>query len=69
MRKRIGYVLQQLGNMKETPVNFDMLPLCTVNPIGKESILNKTTGNITNHFTVVLACLVDCTKLKTMIIF
>ena len=68
-RKRNGYKLQQLGNMDETPMNFDMPPSRTVNPIGEKSILIKTTGNEKNHFTVVLACLVDCTKLKPMIIF
>ena len=64
MRKKNKYDMQQIGNMDETPMNFDMPPSRTVNTAGEKSILIKTTGNEKNHFTVVLACLADGTKLS-----
>ena len=69
MRKNNNYDMQQIGNVNEKPMNFDMPPSRTVNTAGKKSILIKTTGNEKNHFTVVLACLAGDTKLKVMIIF
>ena len=69
MRRKHNYEMQQIGNMDETPMNFDMPPSRTVNPVGEKTVLIKTTGNEKNHFTVVLACLADGTKLKPMIIF
>ena len=50
-------------------MNLDMPPSRTVNPASEKTVLIKTTGNEKNHFTVVLACLADDTKLKPMIIF
>ena len=63
--------------MDETPMNFDMPPSHTVNPVGEKTVLIKTTGNENSRFAVVLACLSrwhqaeadDGTKLKLMIIF
>ena len=40
-----NYEIQQLGNMDETPMNFDMPPSRTVNPVGEKTIMIKTTGN------------------------
>ena len=60
MRKANNYEMQQIGNMDETPLNFDMPLSRTINPV---TILIKTTGNEKNHFTVVLACLADGSKL------
>ena len=34
MRKRNGYEMSQIGNMDETPMNFDMPATHTVNPRG-----------------------------------
>ena len=34
------YELQQIGNMDETPMNFDMPPSRTVNPIGENRANN-----------------------------
>ena len=45
MRKKNKYDLQQIGNMDETPMNFDMPPSHTVNTVGEKSIGIKTTGN------------------------
>lgn len=69
MRNINKYEMQQIGNMDETPMNFDMPPSRTVHPVGEKTIMIKTTGNEKNHFTVVLACLADGSKLKPMIIF
>ena len=56
MRQANKYELQQIGNMDETPMNFDMPLSRTVDTVGNKCILIKTTGNEKNHFTVVLAC-------------
>ena len=69
MRQANQYDLQQIGNMDETPMNFDMPLSRTVDTLGNKSILIKTTGNEKNHFTVVLACMADGSKLPPMIIF
>lgn len=69
MGQKRNYEMQQIGNMDKTPMNFDMPPSRTVNPASEKTVLIKTTGNEKNHFTVVLACLADGTKLKPMIIF
>ena len=54
----------KLGNMDETPMNFDMPATHTVHPTGEKNIIMKTTGNENNHFTVVPACLANGSKLK-----
>ena len=66
MRKCNGYELSQIGNMDETPMNFDMPATHTVHPTGEKTVIMKTTGN---HFTVVLACMANGSKLKPMVIF
>ena len=68
-RKNHAYLLSNIGNMDETPLNFDVPHNKTVNIKGQKSISIKTTGHEKDHFTVVLACLADGTKLKPMIIF
>ena len=70
MRRENNYEIQCIGNMDDTLMNFDMPPSRTVNPVGEKTVYIKTTGNEKSHFTVVLACLADGTKLpKPMIIF
>ena len=69
MRQEKNYDMQQIGNMDETSMNFDMPPSRTVNSVGEKTIMIKTTGNEKKRFTVVLACLADGTKLKPMLIF
>ena len=68
-RKANEYKLSSIGNMDETPLNFDMPSSSTVNKIGEKSILIKTTGHEKTHFTVVLTCMADGTKLPPMVIF
>ena len=68
-RRSKNYSLVNIGNMDETPVWFDMPTFKTVDSIGTKTVLLKTTGHEKTHFTVVLACLADGTKLKPMVIF
>ena len=60
--------LAQIGNMDEVPVCFDMPTKRTVHEKGAKSILVRTTGHEKSHFTVVLACMADGTKLPPTII-
>ena len=69
LRREHGYKLSQIGNMDETPVTFDMPGNRTIAPVGDKTILVKTTGHEKTHFTVVLACMADGSRLKPMIIF
>ena len=55
--------------MDETPMNFDMPATHAVHPTGEKTVITKKTGNEKNHFTVVLACLANGSKLKPMVIF
>lgn len=50
MRHAKQYELQQIGNMDETPMNFDMPFSHTVDTAGKKYILIKTTGNEKKSF-------------------
>ena len=68
-RKEYNYGLAQIGNMDETPMNFDMPTNRTVDVKGTKSVLIKTTGHEKTRFTVVLTCMADGTKLKPMVIF
>lgn len=68
-RKRNEYGMAHIGNMDETPMFFDVVGNTTINKKGEKTILVKTTGHEKQHFTVVLACLADGTKLPPMIIF
>ena len=69
LRLRAEYTLDCIGNMDETPVNFDMVGNNTVNKRGEKTVLLKTTGHEKCRYTVVLACMADGTKLKPMLIF
>ena len=68
-RKQCDFELGQIGNMDETPMCFDLPGNRTIDKKGAKSILIRTTGNEKTHFTVVLACMADGTKLKPMVIF
>lgn len=67
-RTKHGYALSNIGNMDETPMNFDMIGNKTVHQKGEKTILIKT-GQEKSSFTVVLAYTADGNKLKPMIIF
>jgi len=68
-RKAIEYELSQIGNMDETPMNFDMPGNRTLDMKGAKTVSVKTCGAEKQHFTVVLSCMADGTKLKPMLIF
>jgi len=68
-RKKHNYLLSNIGNMDETPMNFDMVGNRTISSKGEKTILLKTTGHEKTRFTVVLACMADGTKLRPMVIF
>ncbi len=58
-----------MGNMDETPMFFDMPGVKTVSVIGEKTVFVRTTGHEKTHFTVVVCCLADGTKLAPMIVF
>ena len=68
-RKEVDYPMCMIGNMDETPMNFDMPSNQTVDIKGKKTIMIKTTVHEKTHFTVVLACTADGGKLPPMVIF
>ena len=69
LRKQHNYELGQIGNMDETPMTFDIPSNKTVNTVGEKSVMIKTTGHERTHFTAVLSCLADGTKLRPVVIF
>ncbi|KAG7166740.1 Pogo transposable element-like 1 [Homarus americanus] len=69
IRRNHNFPLTCIGNMDGTPMNFDMISNRTVEAKGSKIILVKTTGHEKARFTVVLSCMTDGTKLKSMIIF
>uniref|UniRef100_A0A803JWI5 HTH CENPB-type domain-containing protein n=1 Tax=Xenopus tropicalis TaxID=8364 RepID=A0A803JWI5_XENTR len=68
-RRIHNYDLGDIGNMDETPMTFDLPSNRTVASLGDKTIFLRTTGNEKNHFTVVLSCLANGTKLRPVIIF
>ena len=69
MRKRNQYPLSCIGNMDETPLNFDMVAGRTVDIKDAKTVQVRGTGHEKSRFTVVLLCMADGTKLKPMVIF
>lgn len=69
MRSHYNYPLGSIGNMDETLVQLDMLSKYTVNVRGVKTVTEKSTGHGKSQFTVVLACLANTVKLKSIIIF
>ncbi|KAK7921805.1 hypothetical protein WMY93_008707 [Mugilogobius chulae] len=56
-------------NMDEVPLTFDMPLTRTVNKKGESSVTLKTTGHERTHFTCVLSCTASGLKLPPMVIF
>ena len=69
MRKKLCFEMGQLGNMDEVPLTFDVPSNKTVDVKGAKTIMIKTSGNEKTHYTVVLACCADGTKLPPLLIF
>ncbi|UZO18161.1 uncharacterized protein OCT59_009481 [Rhizophagus irregularis] len=53
------YELENIFNMDETPVWFDMAGNFTINPKGEKTVHIRVMGNEKNPFTVVLTCTAD----------
>jgi hypothetical protein len=69
MRKKLCFEIGQLGYMDEVPFTFDVPSNKTVDVEGAKTFMIKTSGNEKMHYTVVLACCADGTKLPTLFIF
>ena len=48
---------------------FDLPRNSTVHMIGDKTVSIKTSGHEKTHFTIILACLADGTKLKPAVVF
>lgn len=68
-RRIHNYDLGDIGNMDETPMTFDLPSNRTVASFGAKTIFLRTTGNEKKHFTIVLSCLANGTKLRLINIF
>ncbi|GFV51535.1 pogo transposable element with KRAB domain [Trichonephila clavipes] len=63
------YSLKNIINMDEVKLTFDCPPNRTVDTCGVKTVSITTTGQEKTHFTVMLACCADGTKLKPLLIF
>jgi len=68
VRKKLCFEIEQLGNMDEVPLTFDVPSNKTVDVKGAKTIMIKTSGNEKTCYTV-LACCADGTKLPPLLIF
>ncbi|MCG7877729.1 MAG: hypothetical protein N0C90_15530 [Candidatus Thiodiazotropha endolucinida] len=68
-RKKVEFDLSQIGNMDETPMFFDMPGNRTVDVKGATTVSVKTMGGEKSHFTVILSCMADGTKLRPAVVF
>jgi len=66
LRQTHNFLLSQIGNMDEVPMNFDMVGNRTVDTKGKKTIFVKTTDNDKIRFNVILTCMANGTKLKPL---
>ena len=69
MRQKYNFPLSNIGNMDETPMNFDMISNRTVERKGVKTVQLRSTDHEKTRFTVVLTCMADGTKLKPLVIF
>ena len=68
-RKRFDFALENIINMDETPMYFDMPGNTTVDKVASKTVSVKTTGHERQHFTVVLACQANGKKIRPLVIF
>ena len=69
LRKNTNFELSQIANMDEVPLTFDVPSNRTVDQKGVKTVSIKTSGHEKTHYTVVLACCANGTKLPPMLIF
>ena len=68
-RKKLqNYDLNNIGNVDQTPIYFDMPTSTTMDVKGSKTITIKTAGNEKNRFTCMLPCMADGTKLSPYVI-
>ena len=53
-RRLVRFSSALIGNMDETPVNFDLIPSKTIDKVGAKSCIIRSTGAEKCHVTVVL---------------
>jgi hypothetical protein len=68
-RKQEKFELSQIANMDEVPLTFDVPSNKTMDSKGAESRIVKTCGHEKTHYTVVLPCCADWTKLPPFFYF
>lgn len=68
-RKKNAFETGQIGNMAEVPLTFDVQSNRIVDLKGAKIITMKTSGHEQSHYTAVLSCCADGTKLPPMLIF
>lgn len=68
-RKETDYEMGQIGNVDEVPLTFEVVSNRTVDIKGSKSITIKTPGHEKTHYTAVLSCCADGTKLPPLLIF
>ena len=61
--------MRQIANMDEVSLSFDVPSNKTVDFKGSKTVTIKTSGHEKSHFTTVLACCADGTKLPPLLIF
>ena len=66
-RKKNRFEISQIGNMDEVPLTFDVPSNKTVDVKGAKIITVKTSGHDKTHYTVVLSCCADGTKLPPIL--
>ena len=60
---------QDVINMEEVPLTFDLPLNRTINKNGESSVMLKTTGHEKTHFTCVLGCTASGEKIPPMVTF
>lgn len=64
-----SFELSQIGNMDMVPLTFDLPSNKTVETRGAKNVTIKTSGHKNMHYTLVLLCCADGTKLSPFLIF
>ncbi len=69
LRKSYTYPEYLIGNIDQTPLNFDNPGSTTIESKGKRSVIIRTNGKEKERITVNLCCMADGTKLPPLIIY
>ena len=67
--KQSSFELSQISNMDEILMTFNLPASRRIDNKGERTVQIRTTGHEKTHFTAVLSCMADGTKLKLMMIF